>query len=270
MTPSALPFLGTPTLARVVSQSCTAAQFHEPDYARLAAEICQTPRLHRKQWEYIYILRAMEQLGLLEAGRTGLGFGCGKEPLAVVMAKHGLQVTVTDIPPLEGSDTHWGSQGVMDLFYGGVCSEETFVRQSTFRHVDMNAIPDDLGQFDLVWSCCALEHLGSLQAGLDFIVNSTKCLKPGGIGIHTTEFNTSSDTQTLESPGLSLYRRRDLLDLQSRLLEHGCEMLPLNAHTGNLPPDRYVDLPPYEQRLHLKLQVESYAVTSFGLVLRKA
>ena len=262
-------FLGMPTLERVVSQSCTASQFVEPDYLRLADEIQQTPRLHRKQWEYIYILRALEQLGLMHAGATGLGFGCGKEPLAVVMAKHGLQVTVTDIPPFDSSDSHWGSHGVMDLFYGGICSEEVYRRQVGFRHVNMNEIPDDLGLYDFVWSCCALEHLGSLKAGTDFILNSTKCLKPGGFGIHTTEFNTSSDGDTLESPGLSLYRRSDLLDLQDQLVGLGCSVLPFNLFTGNLPEDKYVDLPPYEQRIHLKLQVESYDITSVGLVVQK-
>lgn len=262
-------FLGAPTLAHLVSQACTASQFVEPDYARLADEICQAPRLHRKQWEYIYILRALEQLGLMQPHKTGLGFGCGKEPLAVVMAKHGLHVTVTDIPPFDTSDSHWGSRSAMDLFYGGVCSEEVYMRQVSFRNVDMNAIPDDLGQYDFVWSCCALEHLGSLKAGVDFILNSAKCLKPGGYGIHTTEFNTSSDTDTFESEGLSLYRRRDFLDLQDKLVEHGCSLLPLNLYTGNMPEDKYVDLPPYEQRIHLKLQVESFDITSIGLVLQK-
>ena len=263
------PFLGIPTLGRVVSQTCTASQFIEPDYTRLAEEIQQAPRLHRKQWEYIYMLRAMEQLGLMESGKTGLGFGCGKEPLAVVMAKKGLRVTVSDIPPFDTSDSHWGSRNAMDLFYGGICTEEVYNRQVGFRAVDMNAIPDDLGQHDFVWSCCALEHLGSLKAGIDFILNSTKCLKPGGYGIHTTEFNTSSDTETLESPGLSLYRRCDLLDLQDLLVNHDCSLLPLNLYTGNLPEDKYVDLPPYEQKVHLKLLVESFAITSVGLVLRK-
>lgn len=262
-------FLGCPTLDQIVSQTCTASQFKEDHYSRLAREIHQEPRFHRKQWEYIYILRALEQFGLLAPGRVGVGFGCGKEPLAVVMAKFGLNVTVTDIPPLVESDSHWGSTSVMDLFYGGICSEEQYVKHVSFRAVDMNDIPNDLGVYDFAWSCCALEHLGSLKAGMDFIVNSTKCLKPGGIAIHTTELNMSSDDETFESPGLSLYRRRDLLDLQDRLIKSGYSVLPMNFYSGDLPEDKYIDLPPYKQEIHLKLMIEKFAITSFGLVLRK-
>jgi len=241
-------YIGLPTLERPVSQSCTASQFLESHYSRLCDEIGQQPRMHRKQWEYVYILRTMEQLGLMSAGTRGLGFGCGKEPL---------------------TDSHWGSRSAKELFYGGICSEEDFERLVDFRPVDMNAIPDDLGRHDFVWSCCALEHLGSLRAASDFILESTKCLKSGGYALHTTEFNTSSDVDTLESPGLSLFRRKDFLDLQDALVGIGCSISPLNLHMGNLPEDKYVDLPPYEQRLHIKLLVDSFTITSFGLVLRK-
>lgn len=157
----------------------------------------------------------------------------------------------------------------MDFFYGGICSEERFAQQVRFREVDMNRIPRDLTGYNFVWSCCALEHLGSLNAGTDFIVNSLACLKPGGIAVHTTEFNVSSDDVTFESPGLSLYRRKDLLALQERLIEMNCSMLPLNFHTGKLLEDQHVDLPPYEQKIHLKLQIQQFVVTSFGLVIRK-
>lgn len=262
-------FLGKPSLSCIVSQACTADQFNEPDYARLAAEITQQPTYHRKQWEYIYILRALEQLDLMRPGAAGLGFGCGHEPLTAIMAQHGLRIVITDIPPVGTTDAHWGSKSLMDSFYGGICSEQTYRSQVDFRAVDMNRIPDDLGLHDFVWSCCALEHLGSLRAGLDFIVNSTKCLKPGGVAIHTTEFNVSDDAETLESTALSLYRRIDLINLQARLIDHGCSVLPMNFYTGDKPEDQHVDLPPYKQTIHLKLQIAKFVVTSFGLVLRK-
>lgn len=267
--PHSLAFLGRPSLESLTSQACTAEQFAESHYLRLAKEITQQPLFHRKQWEYIYILRALEQFDLMKLGITGIGFGCGKEPIAAVMAKNGLNITVTDIPPVQSGDSHWGSQSAMDLFYGGICSEEEYLKQVSFRAVNMNEIPDDLGSYDFLWSCCALEHLGSLDAGLDFIINSAKCLKPGGIAIHTTEFNVSSDFETLESPGLSLYRRLDFVQLQNRLCELGLSTLPMNFYTGNLPEDKYVDLPPYEQKIHLKLQIDQYVLTSFGLIIRK-
>jgi hypothetical protein len=264
-----LAFVGKPNLKNVVCQPCTQSQFTEPEYVRFAGEIRQAPVLHRKQWEYVYMLRVLEQFDLLRSGVSAIGFGCGKEPLAAVMAKHGMTVMVTDIPPFKDGDSYWGSTKAMDLFYGGICSEEQFVKQVGFRNVDMNAIPDDLGRYDVVYSCCALEHLGSLKHGMDFILNSAKCLKPGGLAIHTTELNVSDDVETLESPGLSLYRRKDLLDLQNSLAGISCSMLPLNFYVGDLPADKYVDLPPYKQNPHLKLKIDSFTITSYGVVLRK-
>ena len=236
---------------------------------RLAQEIAQEVRFHRKQWEYIYILRALEQHGKLGERGSGIGFGCGKEPLAAALAKRGAKVIVTDIPPQQGSDAHWGSTDAMDLFYGGICSLEEYRRQVSFRPVNMNKIPDDLREFDFAWSCCALEHLGSLRAGIEFILHSAKCLKPGGIAVHTTELNVRSETETIETDGLSVYRRRDFLDLQTECIERGLELLPLNFYFGTLPEDQYVDLPPYKQETHLKLAIEKFVITSFGLVVRR-
>jgi hypothetical protein len=131
-----------PTLESVVSQVCTSSQFREPVYDRLCAEIRQEKLYHRKQWEYIYILRALEQFGVLEPGYSGLGFGCGKEPLAAVMAKRGVDVICTDIPPAKDGDAYWGSTDVKDYFYEGICSWEQFTKHVRFRAVDMNSIPD--------------------------------------------------------------------------------------------------------------------------------
>src|SRR5277367_1046964 len=65
----------TPTLAAPISQICTTKQFAEPDYSRICALLGLTPQLHRKQWEFMYIYRCIEQAQLIGAGRRGLVFG---------------------------------------------------------------------------------------------------------------------------------------------------------------------------------------------------
>ena len=130
----------------------------------------------------------------------------------------------------------------------------------------MNALPDDLPRVDFVWSACALEHLGSLRHGLDFIVHSMRYLRPGGIALHTTELNLSSNDETLESPELSLYRWRDIEELEYRLNRDGHRLLPVNRHPGSKELDHYVDLPPYTRR-HVKLRVDRYTITSLGLAI---
>ena len=74
----------------------------------------------------------------------------------------------------------------------------------------MNAVPDDLGRFDLVWSSCALEHLGTPQAGLDFIMRTLDLLEPGGLAVHTTELELTPrarqpTTDTSPSTGLTTW-----------------------------------------------------------------
>lgn len=259
-----------PSLENVTSQLCTSRQFHEPVYDRLCKEIAQKKLFHRKQWEYIYILRALEQAGVLHGGASGLGFGCGKEPLAAVMAKREVDVTCTDIAPLEKSDIYWGSTEVRDYFYEGICSWGEFEKHVRFKPVDMNNIPNDLGQHDFIWSSCAFEHLGSLQHGIDFVLNANKCLTAGGVAVHTTELNLGDNADTLESPGLSLYRKQDILRLKHLVEKQGNRMLHINFHTGSGELDRHVDLPPYEQNRHLRLMIaEKYVTTSIGLVIVK-
>lgn len=259
-----------PNLETVTSQACTASQFNEPTYKRLCAEIKQDFLFHRKQWEYIYILRAVEQFCMLQPGRIGLGFGCGKEPLAAVMAKRGANVICTDIEPVEKGDAYWGSTSVKDYFYEGICSWDEFESHVSFRPVDMNAIPDDLGLHDFIWSSCALEHLGSLKHGIDFVLDANKCLRTGGIAVHTTELNVEGEEKTFESVGLSLYRKKDILDMKALVEAQGDFFLPINFDMGDSELDKYVDLPPYNRNKHLKLMVENkYVTTSIGFIIIK-
>ena len=140
----------------------------------------------------------------------------------------------------------------------------------SFRPVDMNAIPEALnGQFDFCWSACALEHLGSLEHGLAFIENSMRTLRSGGVAVHTTEFNLSSNEATLESPNCSFYRRRDIEDVITRLEQQGYEVSPVDWHVGEGFAERVVDLPPFGRgEPHIRLRADRYDVTSIGLIIR--
>lgn len=264
----------TPTLARPVSQLCTASQFAEPEYVAWCDAIQEAPRHHRKQWEFCWILAAMERAGVLRPGKRAPGFGTGREPLPSVLAARGLEVTATDAPPeVLGSDA-WAStaqyaEGLMALHHRRIVAEATFRGRVGFRHADMNAIPEDLRGYDACWSSCALEHLGSIEAGLTFIEASLETLAPGGTAIHTTEFNLGSDEETLDAPGLAFFRRRDIEGLLDRLIAKGHAAWPFNTHPGHEPMDAYVDAPPYADP-HLKLLAQQHVVTSVGIAVRRA
>ncbi|MCQ4161952.1 class I SAM-dependent methyltransferase [Roseomonas sp. GC11] len=262
-----------PSLAEPVSQLCTAAQMQEPAHQQWSRFTRSPPRPHRKQWEFSWILAALNRAEMLRPGLSGLGFGVGRERLPSALANLGHRIVASDAPPELAAVQGWAttkqySDSLEQLFKPELIDAASFAERVTFRPVDMNAIPDELRGFDYCWSACALEHLGSLQHGLDFVRNSLETLRPGGLALHTTEFNLGSNEQTLESRGLSLYRKRDIEALASRLVAEGHEVWPLNFHPGHALGDVYIDTPPFSTP-HVKLQAAGHVVTSIGLAVRR-
>jgi hypothetical protein len=262
---------GEPTLAAPVSQACTAAQFDEPDYGRWVEAIREPMRTHRKQWEFVYILRVLESRGLLRPGVRALGFGVGFDPLTAVLASHGVEVTATDLAPDEAAAGAWikSSQHAPDLSAlngRGICDPEMFAANVRHEHVDMRAIPDHLRGYDVVFSSCAFEHLGTLKAGEEFVIAALDTIRPGGLAVHTTEHNLNDTWRTRRRGATVLYRRRDLQRIFDRAADKGFATI-VNWSRGEGEVDRHIDLPPYSDDPHVKLLFRGYEMTSFGLVL---
>jgi len=265
-----------PDLDNPSSQLCTANQFYNHAYYHWCKQLNSPPRFARKQWEYIYIMQALKTMGCLTDGSKGLGFGCGKEPLAGVFAKKGCFSLATDLSQEVAMQRGWveteqHSNDLKELYLScnKAVDKKTFFEKVSFQNVDMNVIPADLVGFDFIWSACALEHLGSLQNGVGFIKNAMKCLKPGGVAVHTTEFNLSSNAETFETEGCSVYRKKDIDQLIVELESEGYEVCPVNYHTGSMNVDKYIDTPPYGTSPHLKLLLEQYVITSIGLIIKR-
>ncbi|MBD3759395.1 class I SAM-dependent methyltransferase [Rhizorhabdus sp.] len=262
------------TLAQPISQMCTAAQLAEPVYAEWCHRMANVPTRHRKQWEFVFILRALEYYGALAPGKRGLGFGVGIEPLSSIFAANGCEVVATDLAADDDRAQVWNNtdqlgSNLRQIHNPHLCDEATFFERVRYRAVDMNAIPADLVDFDFTWSSCAYEHLGSIEAGLAFFENSVRCLKPGGIAVHTTELNLSSNGTTLDKGGTVIFRRRDFEALAERLIADGHEVMPITFDSGDSDLDRFIDLPPYSSDPHLKLQLLRWVSTSFGMIVRK-
>ncbi|MDO9707547.1 class I SAM-dependent methyltransferase [Paracraurococcus lichenis] len=263
-----------PSLAAPVSQLCTAAQLEEPDFAWLCGALGLRPDPHRKVWEFAFVVAALRKAGLLRPGLRALGFGVGQEPIPAFLARQGISVLATDAPPEAIAGQGWESTGqhatgLAPLRRPSLVPNPEFDRLVRFTSCDMNAIPPELEGFDLCWSSCAFEHLGSIEHGLRFVEESLRTLKPGGLAVHTTEFNLSSDAETFEEANLCLFRRHDLEALLERLAQAGHRPWPLNLHPGDAPMDEHVDLPPYALP-HLKLLVSRFVTTSIGIVVQKA
>ena len=264
-----------PNFVEPVSQLCTQAQFNTEEYQHWCKQIREQPRLHRKQWEFCYILQALSRYGMLQFDKKGLGFGVGKEPIPGVLAKYGCNVLATDLQLEQAKSTGWVNTNqhainVSDLNIRGICDTEQFLAKVQFREMDMNHISEDLVDFDFTWSSCAFEHLGSIEKGLNFVKNTLKTLKPGGVAIHTTEFNVSSDEETPDNIGTVLFRKQDIIKLATEIVNEGHHLV-LNFNPGSGEIDQYIDVPPYKPEKHLKLRVHlnKYITTSIGLIIHK-
>jgi hypothetical protein len=259
-----------------LSGSCACRQIHfsDPWYGYDAKLVGDQPRFHRKQWEFHYILSALRRYGMLAEGKRGLGFGVGREPLASLFAALGPEIVATDMDRKRAVKSGWAesdehAEDLAALNEKGLCPPELFAKRVSRRTVDMNRIPEDLRGFDFCWSACALEHLGSVEHGLVFVEKSLACLRPGGVGVHTSELNLTSNEHTLDYATTVIPRRRDYEALAERLRRAGHELEPLDFEAGDAPLDRFVDVPPYRVDGHLKLLLERYTSTSFGITVRR-
>jgi len=257
------------------SRICTQEQLESKPFQDWAERFGEARgHQHRKIWEWCFITQALYERKLLQPCVSGLGFAVGTEPLASLFCSLGASISATDLfsdiaKEMGWVDTNQHASGVESLNSRKLCSDELFGKNCTFRHVDMNVIPNDMNDFDFIWSSCALEHLGSLSHGEKFIYNAMNCLKPGGFAIHTTEYNFSSNDSTLYNGDTVLYRHQDIEKIICNLRAEG-HSIDMDFTAGSLPGDTFIDLPPYKHTPHLKLQLAEYVITSIGLIIQKA
>lgn len=287
-----------PVAVGLGSRACRQADIEHDWLRHWCGRLGIWPAYHRKVWEVCFIAQAAWEAGALAPGRRALGFAVGREPLPSLLAAAGVDVVATDLPARDRRAREWvrtgqnaGAGGAAAarraLFRPDLIDAESFDARVAFRAVDMRRIPPNLldGGFDLVWSACAMEHLGGLGRGADFVLRTMRCLRPGGVAVHTTEFNLDEAGGTLRRGGTVLYQRRHLDALAQRLAEAGHLMVPLDSMAGEGGPlDAFVDLPPFGDAPsegdapaataagfsapHLRLSIRGYPATSVGILVR--
>lgn len=256
------------------SALCRQEDFDSSYFHFWTARLGEGLRYHRKLWEFVFICQSLWERGAVVPGRRGLGFGVGIEPLSAFFASHDCQVLATDLNTGIATDMGWAATyqhaaGKEALRKPWVCPDTLFDHNVEFQECDMNHIPDGFTDFDFCWSACALEHLGSIELGLAFIERSVQCLKPGGWAVHTTEFNVSSNDQTVDNQATVLFRRSDLEALAARLTAQGHFVAPFNFDPGSGVVDHYVDVAPYREQPHLKVALSGFAATSVGIIVQR-
>lgn len=261
----------------LTSMVCRYEHLLTPWYQEWSLRVGFAGHIHRKVWEWCAIAQALDERDMLRSGRTGCGFAVGKEPLPCLFASTGVKITATDAFP-SGTDDGWAAtnqyaSALDDIYMPEILTEELFRQNVEFQYADMRApatFPD--WQYDFLWTSCAFEHLGTLEAGRRFVLDSAdRLLRPGGVAVHTTEFNVSSDDETVTAGRDVLYRRSDLERIGASLRRIGCGMVPVDYNLGFSPEDLNYDYPPYytHGRPHIKVLHGDYVVTSVMLIIHK-
>ncbi len=273
----------------LVSKATTQADVESSWFLYWCNQIKAAPIYHRKLWEFAFLLQILHEHNLLTKDISGIGFGCGQEPLASFFASKQMQVTVSDLSLEQVVGKGWAETGQHatakdQAYYPDIVDKETFDRNVSHKYIDMNKIPEFSEKFDFCWSVCAMEHLGSIEKGLAFVENSLSTLRPGGIAIHTTEFNYLSEEKTIDNWPTVLFRKKDFLELSKRLDKSGHKLLDPDFNVGDRVLDKFIDVPPYavgegwlskdqwndpKQSAHLKLAIDGFACTCFGIVVVK-
>jgi SAM-dependent methyltransferase len=255
------------------SRRVLARDFNEQWLKDRAREMClETDRMHRKIWEFAAICQVFRDNYNKNAEKSikCLGFGVGLEPLTSYFAAQNAVVIASDKPEMGP----WNGQYARfkgDLFEKEIVDETRFRDNVSFLPLDMANIPEDLldGSFDFTWSCGSFEHIGGLDASLDFFCNQMRALKPGGIAAHTTEYNFGSNTETINASDLVLFRKQDLERLDHMLKAQGDRLFPLDLCGGDLPEDQIVDVYPYTNPVHLALRINEQVSTSIILIAQR-
>ena len=256
---------------RWTGRRVVAEDFGLPWFKERTTQLNEELRINRKLWEWVAIVQAHHDLA---NGFKAIGFGVGQEPIPAWLAARGIKVLATDRPDpgIWTSNTPGAghASGLDQIPYEGICQEQVFIANVTHRPLDMTAIPEDLhGKFDFSWSSSSFEHLGSIEVGLNFFCEQMKCLRPGGIAAHTTEYNFLSNYQTLEAHDLVAFRQRDFTDLKKRLKDQGDILWPLDLLGGKEEADLYVDEAPYQGEPHLAIKLAGHSFTSVLLIASK-
>ncbi len=263
------------------SHSLVFSDFSTDWYKHWAKELKQTKNnleghslKANKFWQNAVMAQVLHEKGLLNPGKSGIGFGVGQERLPALFASKSIKITATDQDFRAEKAKHWEkyelAQDAHSLNSLLICEPVKFSERVSFQAVDMNKIPNKLyGEYDFVWSNCALGHLGSIEAGLDFIVNSARCLKPGGYAVHTTEINVLSDNRTVTSGNTVIFRPKDIYRLSKKLFKAGFELEPLRLTFGSLKDDLRVTMHPIYGNDYSKIHFQGHLITQVVLIIRR-
>ena len=259
-----------PRMVKLESKAATQADIEARWCRSWCATLRERPRYHRRLWESAFVLQALFE-------------GDALLPNAKVLA----------LGPVDGSViSHLARGDVRTTLFGpaqaplrdDLSDAYTFENNVKFVPQTKDGLAD-LSGFDACWSIGQAGQMGSIREGMDFIVQAMKTLRPGGVAVHVFDFNFANDAETIDNWPAVLFQRRHIEALAEELASQGHTVRPLDFNVGFQPLDRFVDVPPFDtartqafdglwrdgwQGAHLKVSIDGFPVTSYGLICQRA
>lgn len=218
-----------------LSKICDAADWFDPELIDvITTELEETPRLHRKQWEFGMIFLTLKKLGMITPDSRGLSMGGGNERVLYSLARRIKKLSVTD---LYESDTSWDTARTNNA-ENFILSSKPFEVDSSkldVRVMDMRNLQFPDNYFDFCYSSCSFEHIGHFNDFLKHLNEAYRVLKNNGVYVFTTEFVFSDET--IKDPNNYLFSA-DYLEELFKEMNFSLAALPdltLTRHESNYP-----------------------------------
>jgi ubiquinone/menaquinone biosynthesis C-methylase UbiE len=177
-----------------LSKICDAADWFDTEFHSIIInELNESPRFHRKQWEFAMIFLALKKLGFLNENMSGLSLGGGNERVLYSIAQHVNKLIVTD---LYDEDTTWDCAKTKDPDEYIKASKPFDVDDSKIKalRMDMRHLDFEDNTFDFCYSSCAIEHIGDFEDFVRHLDEVYRVLKEDGVYVFTTELKVGNDT----------------------------------------------------------------------------
>lgn len=220
----------------IETQLVTQQQIETSTFRKWCRVLGEEPRYHRRQWEFVYVMQALEENALLVRGSEGLAVGTSFGPTLEAVTGYGCRVSKI-----------------------GELHSNTASASSS---------PDEEVGFDFAWDVAALSgglnHLGLEEK----IFSMIRKVRPGGLALITTDFVLDCETAVLNEGADKWIPDQGWLEDFSKTLEEYGHRQKINLCQGRGPVDQNIDRPPFSSDHHLKLDVGGRVVTSLGMLIR--
>ncbi len=220
-----------PTLADPVTQVATAAQLHEPVAGGWLARLRPKGSSGVEHWRKVYTLQALRRYGMLEGGAVGLGFE--PSPSGVPAALAALDTKVTALFPVRPGHPPSLTGLKEDLAERAPCAPDRFDALVDVRLASWRRLPEDLLNYDFLWSTRVNERLFSVGATARFVEEAMACLRPGGLAVHVMSYDLSPGGRSVSSWDRMLLQQGDIERIALLLVSRGHEVAQFRIHAAD-------------------------------------